>query len=189
MIHYRENVISTGGSRRRGDPMNRHRVAAHLQRLVDAGELIPVTPAIPSREIFAKADARTVDERPMHPWTCEDNARAFVDAMRREGQEWDVVGGFGLGRKPINYARWHVWVCRGDVHLDPTWSRRLPETGPRMVPLARFTKYRYFALPGPFPEKDGLAYLSERARSLGVETGPSPRPSQRGGTAAPYGSP
>ena len=138
------------------------RIWPHLLRLVESGHLLSVTPAIPSPEMFVKGDARKMEicGRPLHPWTCEINARALVEAMQDE-EGWAVVGGFAIGPTP-KYPVRHVWVRKGNDHFDPTWSRRLTY----IVPIA---EYRYFALPGIFPDRDGLDYLTQQAAALGID--------------------
>jgi hypothetical protein len=153
--------------------MNACRTWPQLMRLVKTGKLISITPTILSPEIFMKGDAykRKICGKPMHPWTCEANARALVEAMQAE-EGWAVVGGFALGPNPV-YPTKHVWVRKGNAHFDPTWS--IPSTVPTItfskVPNA---KYHYFALPGIFPEGDvchgrGIIYLLDKAEELGIE--------------------
>jgi len=101
----------------------------HLMGLVESGDLISVTPTIPSSEIFIRADAykREIYGKNMHPRTCEPNARALVEAMpAKEG--WAVVGGFAVGPIP-KYPTKHVWVRKDDAHFDPIWSLRVVSFG------------------------------------------------------------
>lgn len=144
-------------------------------RLVESGKLISVRPATLSSEIFMMGDAykREVYRVPMHPRTCEPNARALVEAMQAE-EGWAVVGGFAVGPIP-EYPTSHVWVRKGDTHFDPTWSCKIASSVPTithfMVPIA---DYSYFALPGSFPDggvrgSKGLHYLYDVAEELKIE--------------------
>ena len=140
--------------------MNAYRIFPQLMHLVESGKLISVTPAILSPEIFMKGDTykRAAYGVAMHPRTCEPNARALVEAMHAE-EGWAVVGGFAIGPSP-EYPTRHIWVRKDDTHFDPTWSYG--------------SDYRYFALPGIFPEGNvrssrGLHYLSDVAAELGIE--------------------
>jgi hypothetical protein len=146
-----------------------------LMHLVESGKLISVTPTTLPSEIFLKGDAykRETYGVPMHPRTCEPNARALVEAMQAE-EGWAVVGGFAVGPTP-EYPTRHVWVRKGDAHFDPTWSCKIANTVPTithiMVPIA---EYHYFALPGVFPEGNvrgsrGLHYLLDMVDELGIE--------------------
>jgi hypothetical protein len=94
-------------------------------RLVESGKLISVTPTIPSSEIFIRANAYKRENygMNMHPRTCEPNAQAFAEAMQVE-EGWTVVGGFAVGPIP-KYPTKHIWVRKGDTHIDPTWSLRV----------------------------------------------------------------
>jgi hypothetical protein len=75
--------------------------------------------------MFSKGDACKLSAygRPLPPWTCEPNARCLVEAMRNDGDDWAVVGGFAIGPVAAYPVR-HVWVRNGRVHFDPMWSRR-----------------------------------------------------------------
>lgn len=88
------------------------------------------------------------------------DARELVEAMQGE-EGWAVVGGFAVGPTP-RYPTGHVWVRKGDAHFDPTWSRRLTY----IVPIA---EYRYFALPGIFP--DAARWGRRTSRRHGVAAG------------------
>lgn len=141
-------------------------------RLVEAGQLVRITPEIPSAEMFAKGDAykMKVYGRPLHPRTCEPNARCLLEAMRAEG-DWAVVGGFAIGPVPAYPVR-HLWVRNGNVHFDPTWSRRITQFVPPaeyQYRIVSISDYRYFALPTVFPDGNGLEYLTRQAATLGLE--------------------
>jgi hypothetical protein len=141
--------------------------------LVQAGRLLRVTPEVPSAEMLSRGDACKMSAygRPLHPWTCEPNARCLVEAMRADGDDWAVVGGFAIGPVAAYPVR-HVWVRNGGLHFDPTWSRRITHFMPpadyryRMVSI---TDFRYFALPTSFPDREGLDYLTRQAATLGLE--------------------
>lgn len=151
------------------------RIWPHLMRLVESGKLISVTPAILSPEIFMKGDAhkRKTYGPPMHPRTCEANARALVEAMQAE-EGWAVVGGFAVGPTP-EYPTQHIWVRKGDAQFDPTWSCKIAGTVPTVThTMVSIAEYRYFALPGIFPDGEvldvrGLDYLTEKAAELGID--------------------
>jgi hypothetical protein len=131
-----------------------------------------------SRVSVSKACSVTNREREDHlnraaPTTCEANARAIIEAMQDE-EGWAVVGGFAIGESP-DYPTQHVWVRKGDTHFDPTWSRKITNARPIITQIVvPIDKYRYFVLPGIFPDGDvlgriGLNYLTEKAAELGID--------------------
>lgn len=154
--------------------MEECRVWAHLMSVVKSGQLTLVTPEVPSAEMFWRGDARKMEvyERPIHPSTCEPNARCLVEAMRLNNDDgWSVVGGFAIGPIPTYPVR-HIWVRNRGVHFDPTWSRRIthsPPPGDYRFRVVSLISYRYFVLPDSFPDSDGLEYLTRQAATLGVE--------------------
>ena len=82
-----------------------------------------------------------------------------------------MLAASAIGPTP-EYPVRHVWVRKGDAHFDPTWSRHIRDSVPPtqyhyfFVPIA---EYRYFALPGIFPDRDGLDYLTQQAAELEIE--------------------
>lgn len=154
--------------------MEECKVWSRLMSLVNSGRLALARPEVPSPQMFSRADARKLEiyGRPIHPRTCEPNARCLVEAMRLNNDDaWSVVEGFAIGPIPT-YPTRHVWVQKQGVHFDPTWSRRImhsPPPGDYQFKLVSLDRFRYFALPAALPKVDGLQYLTRQASKLGVE--------------------
>ncbi|MCD4784885.1 MAG: hypothetical protein K8T10_13805 [Candidatus Eremiobacteraeota bacterium] len=53
---------------------------------------------------------------------CQDNSICVVKAMREKGEDdWHIVPGFAWNPN-LNGPTPHLWVRKGKLHYDPTWS-------------------------------------------------------------------
>ena len=113
-----------------------------IEDCVKDGLLEQVSGGVPSSEVFTIGDERTQQEggKCMTFYTCAGNSVCVVKGMEDKGESgWGVVGGFAFFCQipkindnnpvdsppiPVEHGlRWHVWVKKGDIHFDPTWSR------------------------------------------------------------------
>lgn len=63
---------------------------------------------------------------------CSRNSICVVEAMHENGEDdWYVVPGFAFTPESGQYPLAHVWVRKGDMHYDPTWS----------LPLRKFNNW------------------------------------------------
>jgi hypothetical protein len=53
---------------------------------------------------------------------CQSNSICVVAEMRDKGEDdWDIVSGFAFNTEKEDPII-HVWVKKGSLHYDPTWS-------------------------------------------------------------------
>ena len=149
-----------------------------VEDYVESGRLIQVSVKIPPPGIFEVGDAwgEKTYGGSMCAFTCEANSRWIVEGMNARGElDWHIVGGFAFPVFPKwalgpeddpsdNRPRIHVWVRRGDVHFDPTWSRSVGK-------ILDISQNRYFALANNIPlEDNGLEHLKRLADGWNLET-------------------
>ena len=131
-----------------------------VEDCVDSGRLIQVSVRIPPPEVFEVGDAwgEKTYGGSMCAFTCEANSRWIVGGMNARGElDWHVVGGLAFPifpewlrdstEPPDNRPRIHVWVRRGAIYFDPTWSH---------PPKARYqthppVSYTHLTLPTIYP--------------------------------------